>query len=89
MQLQAKVLTNVAKFARPKAKPKPRPTKTLPVPEAAVPEKKPRVRKVALKAPSMDLVAKRGRGRPKGSIGKKKRDVLLEEELRRLSKVEV
>ena len=46
MQLQAKVMANVAKFARPKAKPKPRPTKSLPlVPEAAVPDKKPRVKK--------------------------------------------
>ena len=89
--MQAKVMTNVAKFARPEAKPKARPTKSIPVPEAAVPDKRPRVRKVALKAPSSTdlVVAKRGRGRPKGSLGKKKRDVLLEEELRRLSKVEL
>lgn len=52
---------------------------------------KPRVRKVALKA-SVETekpVEKKARGRPKGSWGKKKRDALLEEELRRLAAVEV
>ena len=48
-------------------------------------DQKPRVRKVALKT----SLEKRPRGRPKGSLGKKKRDALLEEELRRLAAVEV
>ena len=93
MRLQARVVANATKFSRPKAKAKPKakPTSKRAVPEAAPPESKPRVRKVALKSkPTVDAVLeKRPRGRPKGSVGKKKRDALFEEELRRLATVEV
>jgi hypothetical protein len=46
----------------------------------------PRIRKVLIAAVE---TPKRGRGRPVGSLGKKKRDALVEEELRRLSTVTV
>ena len=93
MTLQARVVANATKFSRPKAKAKPRAAaaKGPPVPEeAAPPEKKPRVRKVAIQkhTPLAGTLEKRPRGRPKGSLGKKKRDALLEEELRRLSNVD-
>jgi len=89
--LKTKLLANGATVTRPRAKLKPKPTAARPVPESAPPEQKPRVRKVALKAspPLPGTVEKRPRGRPKGSLGKKKRDALLEEELRRLAAVEV
>ena len=94
--VQERVMANALKYSRPKAKAKPKPAKPAsslaPVPETtAPPVKKPRVRKVAITAPtSTALVAeKRGRGRPKGSLGKKKRDAAYEEELRRLASVEV
>lgn len=44
----------------------------------------PRIRKVLITAIP---TPKRGRGRPAGSLGKKKRDALMEEELRRMSSV--
>jgi len=89
MAMQARVVANHAKFARPKAtaKARARVAKGLPpVPEAAVPDSKPRVRKVAItKNTSADAtLVKRGRGRPKGSLGKKKRDALFEAELKKL-----
>jgi hypothetical protein len=89
MAMQARVVANHAKFARPKAKAKARArtTKGLPVPQAAPPDSKPRVRKVAIvksAVPAEGTLVKRGRGRPKGSLGKKKRDALVEAELRRL-----
>ena len=92
--LQARVLANAAKYSRPKAKAKPKPAKraSASVPEAAPPAKRPRVTKVAIDAPtSTALVAeKRPRGRPKGAVGKKKREaMMLEEELRRLAAAEV
>ncbi|HSG21080.1 MAG TPA: hypothetical protein VLA31_09945 [Burkholderiaceae bacterium] len=93
MRLQARVVANYTKFARSKAKAKPKakPTSSRAVPEAAPPDSKPRVRKVAIKSkPTVDAVLeKRGRGRPKGAFGKKKRDALFEEELRRRATVEV
>lgn len=93
--LQTRVATNIQKYARPKAKAKAKPTKSAAepaVPSAAPPVRKPRVKKVAIEASPraiMTISEKRPRGRPKGSLGKKKRDVLLEEELRRLASVEV
>ena len=89
--MQAKMLANAAKVIRPRAKPKPKVAVARAVPESAPPDAKPRVRKVALKAspPLPGTLEKRPRGRPKGSLGKKKRDALLEEELRRLAAVEV
>jgi hypothetical protein len=94
MAMQARVVANHAKFARPKAKAKARArtAKGLPsVPESAPPDSKPRVRKVAITkmAPADATLVKRGRGRPKGSLGKKKRDALVEAELRRLESVVV
>ena len=92
MALQARVVANATKFSRPKAKAKPKakPTGSRAVPEAAPPESKPRVRKVAIKSkPTVAVLEKRPRGRPKGSLGKKKHDALFEEELRRLATVEV
>ena len=89
--MQAKMLANAARVMRPRAKAKPRAVAARPVPESAPPDKKPMVRKVALKStpPLSGTLEKRPRGRPKGSLGKKKRDALLEEELRRLAAVEV
>ena len=89
--MKTKMLANAAKVMRPRATLKPKPTAARPVPASAPPEQKPRVRKVALMAspPLPATVEKRARGRPKGSLGKKKRDALLEEELRRLAAVEV
>ena len=92
--MKTKMLANAAKVMRPRApraKPKARATAARPVPESAPPDQKPRVRKVAIKAsaPLPGTLEKRPRGRPKGSLGKKKRDALLEEELRRLAAVEV
>jgi len=50
--------------------------------------KKVRIRKVAIQSTDLkDTVAKRGRGRPRGSLGAKKRNALLEEELRRMTTV--
>ena len=95
MALQARVLANAAKYSRPsRAKAKPRPAKSASasVPEtAAPPVKKTRVKKVAIDAPaSTALVAeKRPRGRPKGAVGKKKRDALVEKELARVMRAEV
>ena len=90
MALQARVVANATKFSRPKAKAKARIAKGLPVPQAAPPDIKPRVRKVAIQSKPMEAVLeKRPRGRPKGSLGKKKRDALVEEELRRLAQVDV
>lgn len=97
-QLQTRVLANAAKFTRqPKGKAKVAARKAAPlppIPEAAVPSKKPRVRKVALAASSSpvikdDLVVKRGRGRPKGSLGQKKREqaAWLEAESRKIDAV--
>ena len=92
--MQAQMLANAAKVMRPRApraKPKARATAARPVPESAPPDQKPRVRKVAIKSapPLPGTLEKRPRGRPKGSLGKKKRDALLEDELRRLATVEV
>ena len=44
----------------------------------------PRIRKVLITAVE---TPKRGRGRPAGSLGKKKRDLMVEEDLRRQSTV--
>jgi hypothetical protein len=52
------------------------------IPEEST-EKKPRVRKVMIAA-TPDAV-KRTRGRPKGSLGKKKRDAILEAEMARIN----
>jgi len=50
--------------------------------------KKVRIRKVAIQSSDLkDTIAKRGRGRPRGSLGVKKRNALLEEELRRMTAV--
>ncbi len=89
--MQTKMLANAAKVMRPRAKPKAKAAAARPVPEAAPPDQKPRVRKVALKAsaPLPGTLEKRPRGRPKGSLGKKKRDALLDEELRRLAAVDL
>jgi hypothetical protein len=92
--LQTRVATNIQKYARrPKAKAKPKSAAEPAVPSAAPPVKKLRIKKVAISSkpasPRATIPEKRGRGRPKGSLGKKKRDALLEEELRRLASVEV
>ncbi len=92
MRMQARVVANATKFSRPKAKAKPKakPTSSRAVPEAAPPDSKPRVRKVAIQSKPVDTVLeKRPRGRPKGSVGNKKRDAMFEEELRRLATAEV
>ncbi len=91
IRMQARVVANATKFSRPKAKAKPRTTaKGLPVPKAAPPDSKPRVRKVAIQSkPVANVLEKRARGRPIGSFGKKKRDAMFEEELRRLATAEV
>jgi len=94
--LQTRVATNIQKYVRFKAKAKPRakPKSAAEpaVPAAAPPVRKPHVKKVAIDASPraiMMIPGKRPRGRPKGSLGKKKRDALLEEELRHLASVEV
>ena len=92
--MKTKMLANAAKVMRPRApraKPKAKPTPARPVPESPPPDQKPRVRTVALKSadPLPGTLEKRPRGRPKGSLRKKKRDALLEDELRRLAAVEV
>lgn len=97
MMNQESVAKNIAKFARPKAKAKARArtAKGLPVPQSAPPpdNAKPRVRKVAItktKQASDGTLVKRGRGRPKGSVSKKKReDPVVEAELKRLEGVVV
>ena len=89
--LQARVATNIQKYARPKAKAKakPRAVAAAPVPSAAPGVKKVRIKKVTIQSEPTALVEKRGRGRPKGALGKKKRDAMLEDELRKLAAVEV
>ena len=47
----------------------------------------PRIRKVLITAIDPSSAPRRNRGRPAGSLGKKKRDALVEEELRRMSSV--
>lgn len=93
MRLQARVVANATKFSRPKAKAKPKakPASSRAVPEADLPINKPRVRKVAIqsKQPVANVLEKRGRGRPIGSFGKKKRDAMFEEELRRIASTNV
>ena len=92
-----RVKANITKFIR-HAEAKAAAKKDRPVPteeeEEAHVDKKPRVRKVAIeKSPASRsaslAVEKRPRGRPKGSLGKKKRDALLQEELRRLENADV
>lgn len=94
MALQTRALVNASKFTRSKAKPKSSFTRTprmAPIPEAAVPDKKPRVRKVAIvdhKGGAGEGIVKRGRGRPKGALGKKKREAAwLEAESRKIDAV--
>jgi len=96
--LKTKKLTEDLKEAE---EPKPKPataaaaqsqsqSKVPKVPSEAPPKAtKPRIRKVEIQAQSTEGVVKRGRGRPKGSLGKKKRDLILEEEFRRVSAVEL
>ena len=70
---------------RPPRKPAAMP-EAPPAPEMSA--RKVRIRKVAIQSSDLkDTVAKRGRGRPRGSLGLKKRNALLEEELRRMSTV--
>ena len=84
-----------APAATPAPKARGRPPKAAKgVPEAAPQTgRKPRIRKVKIVSSSepeaATLPVKRGRGRPKGSLGKKNRDKLVEEELRRLAAVVV
>ena len=89
--LQARVAANIQKYARPKAKAKakPRAVAAAPVPSAAPPVKKVRIKKVTIQSEPKALVAeKRGRGRPKGAVGKKKRDALVEAETRKVMMVQ-
>ena len=70
--LNARVLANAAKFSRPRGKSVPaKKEKPEPIPDEAPTTKKLRVRTVSL-GPSGDEALKRGRGRPKGSLGKAK-----------------
>lgn len=86
----AKLAKDVGKAPKPKAKPKARATAARKVPEAAPQTgRKPRIKKVQIQSEAKeDTLPKRGRGRPKGSLGKKKLDALYAEELRRLAAVE-
>ena len=70
--LNARVLANAAKFSRPRGKSVPaKKEKLAKIPDEAAPMKKLRVRTVSLGA-SGDEALKRGRGRPKGSLGRAK-----------------
>ena len=51
------------------------------VPDEGPSSKKPRIRKVAITLPVEKTLTKRGRGRPKGAVGKKKRDLLAQQAL--------
>ena len=63
-----------------------KPRATRKVPEAAPQIKKAKITKVRIETiPEERTLQKRGRGRPKGSLGKKKRDAMLEAELARLA----
>ena len=87
-----KLIDDVGEASAPKPKAEPTKPRGRPrkVPDAAPPTRKPRVRKVKIdEAPVDDLIVKRGRGRPKGSLGKKKRDALLEAEFRKVSAVQL
>ena len=93
--LNTKVLAIAARFPRTRAKAKAAPKKvdTLAVPESALPDKKPKVRKVAITTSGevTGTFVKRGRGRPKGSKNKKtlEHERWLEEESARLDLVEL
>ena len=81
-----KVLADLEKAAAPKKPSK----RSESVPSEPPPKpRKPQIRKVTIQSESSDLIVKRGRGRPPGSLGKKKRDLLLEEEFRKVSSVEL
>ena len=72
---------------KPRGRP-PRKPAAMPAPAPEMSARKVRIRKVAIQSSDLkDTVAKRGRGRPRGSLGVKKRNALLEEELRRMSTV--
>lgn len=94
--LQARVVANMQKYARPKAKAKAKPRPVMiaaeagpSVPSAAPPVKQVRIKKVTIQSSPKALVAeKRGRGRPKGAVGKKKRDALVEAETRKVMMVQ-